>query len=255
LATKQLIETSIFGDKWFRKLSDKKKLIYLYLLINPEMNPAGLYEIDTDVISIKLKVKNPKELLKELSPKVIFDSKNDLIWLPKYFIKNSKGPIIWKAVQYVLDKYAHSFLVDNFVETYKYFKFNRNKIVYPENKIVYQDDAILLNDNDNDHDHDNNNNYNNYFEYIPEIITDEYLNGLSKYIEESYIEIINTLNTSKSSLLIEQIEQLSTNLMIELDIIRYRINKNNSLFEQNVILYNRSYQSFLDIKNNIKNNP
>ena len=58
MATKQLIETSIWKDKWFRDLDKRFQILFFYLLTNESINPAGMYEIDEIYINHALNIKN-----------------------------------------------------------------------------------------------------------------------------------------------------------------------------------------------------
>jgi uncharacterized phage protein (TIGR02220 family) len=152
MATKQLLETSIWKDRWFINLGNKERLLFLYLLTNEGINPAGMYEIDDLYIDKRLGCK--KEDIKKLAPKVLFDEKQNIVWIVKYYQKNSRGDKIQKSVQNTLNKYSESFIVSEFAKIYNNKGFQIDKIDY---RYSINTVPILSNDNDNDNDNENEN--------------------------------------------------------------------------------------------------
>ena len=156
MATKQLIETSIWKDKWFRtKLDRQSRLLFVYLISNESINPAGLYEVDIDYTKKYLGVSDFPKMMKLLEPKVFFDRSQDIVWIVKYARKNSRGPKIKKSIENTLNKYISSSLVKEFLCFYKDFKFQIDRKGYLKKEKDYQGDTIVSNDNDNDNDNDN----------------------------------------------------------------------------------------------------
>jgi len=151
MATKQLIETALWRDKWFLSLKEKSKLLFIYLLTNPDINPAGMYEPDTFFLKHGLNIKDINEEMLKLGPKVLYDAKNGIIWITKYFFKNSKGTKIKKSVENTLSRYQKSFLVEKFLELYKHFELQVETIGYTKS---IDTPCMVSNDNDNDNDND-----------------------------------------------------------------------------------------------------
>lgn len=147
MATKQLIETNIWKDKWFLALSPDKQRLFLYLVTGPDTNPAGLFELDRILIVHGLRIKNYKKLLKEMTPKVKYDSDNDIVWIVKYYFKNSRGPKMKKAVENALNKYQKSDLVHEFCDFYKTESFHIDNIEY-----TYPIDTLSIEVKDKDKD-------------------------------------------------------------------------------------------------------
>jgi len=91
----------------------------------------------------------------------------------------------------------------------------------------------------------NLNTNNDNISYVPLIITDEYLHGLSHHINTEYITMINSLSLLNYNYINHEIEIMSSQILEELNIIRYRENKNDILYNDIIILYNQSRQLFI----------
>ncbi len=201
MATKQLIENSIWNDVWFKSLSDRSKVLFFYLLINPEQTPAGIFEIDLDVISIKLKIKDPLAEIRKLADKVVFDEKKSLIWIKNYYQKNSNGPKIQKSVENTVKKHRTSFIAVAFCD-YNNLDFDIDRV-----SIEYQRGIDTIQIVSNEHEHDNDNDNENDNEKKPKIysLVFDYWNSKEnlpkvKAKSEGRIKKIKTL-TSKSGFL------------------------------------------------------
>ena len=148
MPTKQLIETCIWRDMWFKNLPNDLKLLFLYLLTNESINPAGIYEVD-DIYLNYLGFKNIKESLKKLEPKVLYDDENNIVWITSYVKKNSRGGTIKKSIENTISKYSKSILIRKFMNYYKFMDFQLDSI---DNSGTHLDYAMVYNEHDNDND-------------------------------------------------------------------------------------------------------
>lgn len=76
------INTSIWVDGWFQDLEPKRKLLFMFLLTNPETNLAGIYEITIKTIEFhtSLSIKEITDFLKEFQDsKKVFRTRNYVI--------------------------------------------------------------------------------------------------------------------------------------------------------------------------------
>jgi len=123
LAKKRLIETAIWKDKWFRKLSRDTREIYLFLLSGPDTLESGFVEMPDEILKAYLPhVKNIGKARKELYPKIQFDDKQDLYLMVKFYEKNCKSPKMIKPALNDLEKFKNSRLVVVFCDKYAYIK-------------------------------------------------------------------------------------------------------------------------------------
>jgi len=70
----RIIYTKIWEDRFFKKLSNPARFLFLYLITNPRINLCGIYEIQDDVILFEtsLDKKQLSKIKKQLEPKVFF---------------------------------------------------------------------------------------------------------------------------------------------------------------------------------------
>ena len=153
MAIKQLVENSIWNDTWFKSLPDKSKLLFLYLLINPEQTPAGIFEIDIDVLAVKFKMKNPLFEIEKLSDKVVFDAEKSLIWIKNYYLKNSKGEKMLKSVENTVKKHKNSFIVTDFCDS-NGLCFGLDRVSHRVSNRVLDSPSILSNEHEHEHEHE-----------------------------------------------------------------------------------------------------
>lgn len=118
--------TSIWKDSWFRKLSVKAKNLFIFLWTNDHKNLACLYEIDIETMSFYtgLSVKDIKDTLSVLYPKVKYDYKNEVIWVVNFvrhqFMRTEKtSPKIKVGINNNLIQNNGHFFIKEFLEEYQ----------------------------------------------------------------------------------------------------------------------------------------
>ena len=156
MAKKRLIETAIWKDKWFRKLSRDAREIYLFLLTGPETLESGFIEIADDLLKAYLpNINNIAKARKELSPKVVFDPEHDLYLIPRFYEKNCKSYKMIKPALNDLEKYKTSSLSKLFCDKYNYIE--EFKQMSDTLSIPYPDkvDTLSIGHSDNDNESDN----------------------------------------------------------------------------------------------------
>ena len=86
MAFSRKIETKIWRDSWFQKLSKDAKYLFLYLFTNPEVNAAGCYEITLKTISFDTGIEEDKlpQLFIELSERVTYFEQNSIVWVKNF---------------------------------------------------------------------------------------------------------------------------------------------------------------------------
>lgn len=118
--------TSIWKDSWFRKLSTKAKNLFVFLWTNDHKNLACLYEIDIETISFYtgLSIKDVKDTLSILYPKVKYDFENEVIWVVNFvrhqFMRTEKtSPKIKAGINNNLVQNNGHFFIKEFLEEYQ----------------------------------------------------------------------------------------------------------------------------------------
>jgi hypothetical protein len=88
----------------------------------------------------------------------------------------------------------------------------------------------------------------NRYSNIPEYISDDYLQEMITYINKIYINIIDIIDISNYKELDTKIQELSESILDEINMIIYCKDKNKYLLDTIIIIYNQSYQLYLDKK-------
>ena len=76
------IDTGIWADPWFEKLSPSGKLTFIFLWSNEHCLPGGIYKISTKRIRDNLGF-TPN--MDELSEKVHYYSDKNIVWVTSFF--------------------------------------------------------------------------------------------------------------------------------------------------------------------------
>ena len=80
---KRFTDTDKWKKQWFRKLTPKQKLFWLYLL--DDCNQAGIWDVDLEVASIRIGEDiTLKESLDILGSDVVWLDNNEKIFIPKF---------------------------------------------------------------------------------------------------------------------------------------------------------------------------
>lgn len=89
--SKRFTETSKWEDKWFRNLSWKGKLVFIYMTEN--CNNAGFLELDPEYISYRTKVPNEdvEKAIEEISK--CYEKHDDIIWLKTFLFHQKNLPL------------------------------------------------------------------------------------------------------------------------------------------------------------------
>lgn len=131
--------TSIWKDSWFRKLSTKAKNLFVFLWTNDHKNLACLYEIDIETISFYtgLSVKDVKDTLSILYPKVKYDYENGVVWVVNFvrhqFMRTEKtSPKIKAGINNNLIQNNGHFFIKEFLEEYQELELSYS---YPINRV------------------------------------------------------------------------------------------------------------------------
>jgi len=159
MATKQLVEVSIWQDRWFKKLSKDQKLVFLHLLTHPTINPAGMFEIDLIYLQYVLMIDNPEDVLKSLAPKIQYDESKDLIWITNYYAKNRgvNPDKLKRSIENTLKKFSSSFLSKMFAEHYNITQKSSKPFIEADLANPYGTLNKVFNDNEHENDNENEN--------------------------------------------------------------------------------------------------
>ena len=118
--------SSIWGDGWFRKLSPREKLLFIYLWTNSHKNMIAMYEIEIDQIAFEMKISEAEVLkaINNLTPKVMFDPDTQMIWVVNHvrhqFMRtdNISPKIVTGIKKCLIAAKGHQF-VTSFCKSYK----------------------------------------------------------------------------------------------------------------------------------------
>ena len=88
------------SDEWFQELSRDQRYLFIYLWTNNHCKQAGLYHITLTTIAFEAKFSKEElpDLLNSLSPKVIWYSAENLIWVKNFIKRQSKSSKFLAAV-------------------------------------------------------------------------------------------------------------------------------------------------------------
>jgi hypothetical protein len=118
-------DSAIWSDRWFKKLSAKNKILFIYLWSNDHKNVAGLYEICCDQVAFEtgLTLKEVEKGLTELTPKVLYDQETETVLVVKHvkrqFMRtNNISPKIVSAIHKNLNMHKDSSLIGVFLNEY-----------------------------------------------------------------------------------------------------------------------------------------
>ncbi|MBW2106601.1 MAG: hypothetical protein JRI26_11440 [Deltaproteobacteria bacterium] len=115
--TYRKIDTQIWYDPWFQKLSLKGQHFFIYLWTNRHCNQAGLYEISLRTIEFDTGYKTTSKLLEELQPKVYHFKEDNIIWIKNFFkYQCQNGSFASGAIKAIQDypvKYVATFIEYN----------------------------------------------------------------------------------------------------------------------------------------------
>ena len=84
--------------------------------------------------------------------------------------------------------------------------------------------------------------------HIPDYLTDDSLELFIRYLNTYYFNLIEKYNKSNYRKFSKKIQQLSESILDKINIIIYCHNKDDSLLNTILIIYNQSYKLFLDKK-------
>ena len=80
---KRFTDTDKWKKQWFRKLTPKQKLFWLYIL--DDCNQAGIWDVDLEVASIRIGEDiDSKEMIRTLGSDIIRFDKDEKIFIPKF---------------------------------------------------------------------------------------------------------------------------------------------------------------------------
>jgi len=149
MAKQRLVETSIWQDKWFLKLSGDAKLLFIFLITSPLTKESGFIEIpDSLLVPYLYPIARITKARKELYPKVMHDPKTDLYLITNFYKKNCKSPTMVKPAVNDLRRHANSPLSAVFC------RINDNVLIFKELDIphIYPTDTLSVGCNERDSD-------------------------------------------------------------------------------------------------------
>jgi hypothetical protein len=127
------IYTEFWKDIYVRKLEEKYKLSYLYILTNTDVTQSGIYAIDVDLFKINLPSIDFNDVIEKFSndSKIKFNNETNEIAIKKWTVWNySSSPKVIKLISNQLE-----FVVDEELINYVY-----------SDELLYNMDLILIND-------------------------------------------------------------------------------------------------------------
>ena len=83
--------TATWQDPWFEKLSQKAKLLFIYLWTNEVCNQSGVYQISQRRVEFETGLKI-SEVVAELNPKIIWFPDNEIVWVKNFFKWQCQNP-------------------------------------------------------------------------------------------------------------------------------------------------------------------
>ena len=84
---KALIDSNIWSDPDFEKLSANAKLIVFWLLTSPSRDNAGVVRVSEKRVAFECSVESPEEILKEAMGSGSFVVQGDRVWIRKWIAK------------------------------------------------------------------------------------------------------------------------------------------------------------------------
>lgn len=90
--TYRKFDTCTWDDPWFERLSQRSKLLFIYLWSNRSCNQAGMYSISRQRIQFECGI-DIEQCADELQKKVMWDSVEEIVWVKNFFkhqCQNSK---------------------------------------------------------------------------------------------------------------------------------------------------------------------
>ena len=102
-------------------LSSNGRLLFLYLLTQPEINLIGIFEVDVEVCRLKSKLNKEEfdKTIKEIVKMVRWDEGTSMVWVVNRFkLYPTKSSTVIKGAINELNQITHKFR-DEFVKKYK----------------------------------------------------------------------------------------------------------------------------------------
>lgn len=121
MADNRYVNTGFWRDTYVRTLTKEEKIVFLYLLTNPETNIAGIYEINPEQVALDTNIggKSPKnggKLVEKILQKLQSDDrlmyKNGWIALKNWTKHQRINPSIATGIQRVLDDVPEWFKIE-----------------------------------------------------------------------------------------------------------------------------------------------
>ena len=92
------VDTKMWCDPWFERLSPRGKLGFIYLWTNEHCTPSGFYELSPRRIEFELGY-GIDTISEEISPQVLWFPAESMVWVKNFFRHQCQNP-----------KFAHSAL-------------------------------------------------------------------------------------------------------------------------------------------------
>lgn len=106
MSKQRIIRDEIWRDSWFYNLTPEQKVVWVYLLTNPDANVAGLYKLNTTVASTEVGLS--KEALEGALSTFEGDKKiaryHDWLFLINFYKHQSKSPKITAGIKRILSE-------------------------------------------------------------------------------------------------------------------------------------------------------
>lgn len=117
MAKQRLVETAIWQDGWFYRLSIDAKLFFLFILTNPLTRESGFLELQDDLIIPQLFALNRiRKARLEIGEKIEYDAKYNLYLIKNFYKKNCKSKTMVKGALNDLTRFEKSYLIRMFLE-------------------------------------------------------------------------------------------------------------------------------------------
>tara|TARA_Y100000310_G_scaffold166912_1_gene166612 strand:- start:4339 stop:5145 length:807 start_codon:yes stop_codon:yes gene_type:complete len=114
-------DDGFWGDSFVQTINRDAKLLFLYLWTNKRCNSAGLYEITLKTIAFEtgIEIEELTDLLKMLSPKITWNSEQNIIWVRNFLKHQPKSPQFLKSVVECIKHINCNGLVTEYLDYYR----------------------------------------------------------------------------------------------------------------------------------------
>lgn len=133
---KRFIDTELFNDSWFMKLSKDAKILWIYLITR--CNHAGIIEINEQLLKIQTGIKSYLTVSKQLGNRIV-TVREQYIFIPKFIY-----------YQYPNFPNSKAKAQESAIEILKKFK------LYANGKLTVKEELVNCYNNGNDKDNNNN---------------------------------------------------------------------------------------------------